>query len=89
MAKKNVELIDSEWAILEVVWDIQPCTAPTVQEALVKDKGWAYTIYHGQDHDGSYGQERSLKDREDSQDVSVPVSCYTQKGLQGRNRQGG
>ena len=43
MAKKNVELIDSEWAILEVVWDIQPCTAPTVQEALVKDRGWAYT----------------------------------------------
>jgi BlaI family penicillinase repressor len=43
MAKKHVELIDSEWAILEVVWEIEPCTAPTVQEALVAEKGWAYT----------------------------------------------
>ena len=43
MAKKNVELINSEWAILQVVWEIEPCTAPTVQEALEKEKGWAYT----------------------------------------------
>ena len=43
MAKRNVELINSEWAILQVVWEIEPCTAPTVQEALEKEKGWAYT----------------------------------------------
>ena len=43
MAKKNIELFDSEWAILRIVWDKQPCAAPTVQEALQKEKGWAYT----------------------------------------------
>ncbi|MBN1972191.1 MAG: BlaI/MecI/CopY family transcriptional regulator [Sedimentisphaerales bacterium] len=43
MAKKNIELFDSEWAIMRIVWDKQPCAAPTVQEALQKEKGWAYT----------------------------------------------
>lgn len=37
------ELFDSEWAILQVVWEREPCTAPAVQEVLEKDKGWAYT----------------------------------------------
>jgi len=39
----TAELFDSEWAILQVVWDLEPCTAPAVQEVLKKDKGWAYT----------------------------------------------
>ena len=43
MAKKNIELFDSEWAILRIVWQKQPCAAPTVQESLQKEKGWAYT----------------------------------------------
>ncbi|MBN1508098.1 MAG: BlaI/MecI/CopY family transcriptional regulator [Sedimentisphaerales bacterium] len=43
MAKKNVELFESEWSILQVVWEHEPCAAPTVQEALTKEKGWAYT----------------------------------------------
>ena len=43
MAKKNIELFDSEWTILKIVWEKQPCAAPTVQEALEKEKGWAYT----------------------------------------------
>jgi BlaI family penicillinase repressor len=43
MAKARMELFDSEWAILQVVWEREPCAAPTVQEALEKDKGWAYT----------------------------------------------
>lgn len=38
-----LELFDSEWAILQVVWERQPCAAPTVQEALQQEKGWAYT----------------------------------------------
>ena len=37
------ELYESEWAILKVVWDREPCTAPTVQEALKNKKAWAYT----------------------------------------------
>ncbi len=43
MAKTNVELFDSEWAILQVVWEHEPCAAPTVQEVLQKEKDWAYT----------------------------------------------
>ncbi len=43
MAKKNYELTEGEWAIVRAVWDNQPCAAPTVQEALQKQKGWAYS----------------------------------------------
>ena len=43
MAKKNIELFDSEWSILRIVWEHEPCAAPTVQEELQKEKGWAYT----------------------------------------------
>jgi len=39
----TLELFESEWAILQVVWDREPCAAPAVQEVLEKDKGWAYT----------------------------------------------
>jgi len=43
MAKVTVELFESEWAILQAVWEHEPCAAPTVQEVLQKEKGWAYT----------------------------------------------
>ena len=43
MAKTNLELFDSEWAILRVVWKLEPCAAPTVQEELAHERGWAYT----------------------------------------------
>lgn len=43
MAVRRMELFDSEWAILQVLWKHEPCTAPAVQEALEQEKGWAYT----------------------------------------------
>jgi BlaI family transcriptional regulator, penicillinase repressor len=43
MKKETLELFDSEWAILQKVWELEPCAAPTVQEALQDEKGWAYT----------------------------------------------
>ncbi len=43
MKKENLELFESEWAILQKVWDLEPCAAPTVQEALKGEKGWVYT----------------------------------------------
>ena len=43
MKKKNLELFESEWTILQAVWELEPCAAPTVQEALQSKKGWAYT----------------------------------------------
>jgi BlaI family penicillinase repressor len=43
MKKDNLELYESEWTILQKVWELEPCTAPTVQETLQGEKGWAYT----------------------------------------------
>jgi len=43
MAELSFELFEGEWAILQVVWEHEPCAAPTVQEALRESKGWAYT----------------------------------------------
>ena len=41
--KENLELFESEWVILQVVWELEPCAAPEVQEELQTKKGWAYT----------------------------------------------
>jgi len=43
MKKDDLKLFESEWAILQKVWELEPCTAPTVQETLQGEKGWAYT----------------------------------------------
>ncbi len=39
----NPELTEAEWAIMEIVWQNEPCAAGTVQEALKKSKDWAYS----------------------------------------------
>lgn len=36
-------LTDAEWAIMNVVWEHESCAAGTVQEALEKSRGWAYS----------------------------------------------
>jgi BlaI family penicillinase repressor len=43
MAKKKHDLTEGEWAIIQAVWDNQPCAAPTVQEVLQSEKAWAYS----------------------------------------------
>jgi len=43
MAKKIYELTEGEWAIIQAVWDKQPCAAPTVQEELQSLKSWSYS----------------------------------------------
>ncbi len=42
MPKKEANISESEWAILKVVWEQQPCAAPGVQEALIGQKDWTY-----------------------------------------------
>ncbi|MFO1460193.1 MAG: BlaI/MecI/CopY family transcriptional regulator [Verrucomicrobiota bacterium] len=37
------ELTGAEWTIIKAVWDLQPCAAPAVQEALASSQGWAYS----------------------------------------------
>jgi predicted transcriptional regulator len=41
--KKKIELSEGQWAIMKVVWELQPCAAPTVQEALAKSRKWSYS----------------------------------------------
>ena len=43
MAKKNYELTEGEWAIIQAVWKNEPCAAPTVQEKLEAQKNWTYS----------------------------------------------
>ncbi len=43
MAKKNYELTEGEWAIIQAVWENEPCAAPTVQEKLETKKNWTYS----------------------------------------------
>lgn len=43
MADKNQQLTEGEWAIIQAVWDNEPCAAPTVQEVLEADKKWSYS----------------------------------------------
>ncbi|MCP4450774.1 MAG: BlaI/MecI/CopY family transcriptional regulator [Planctomycetes bacterium] len=43
MAWEKKQLFETEWAILKVVWEKQPVTAPDVRESLASEKQWAYT----------------------------------------------
>ncbi len=43
MAKKNYELTEGEWAIIQAVWENEPCAAPAVQEELEAQKNWTYS----------------------------------------------
>ena len=43
MAKKNYQLTEGEWAIIQAVWENEPCAAPMVQEELEAQKSWTYS----------------------------------------------
>ena len=43
MPKASRKLTEGEWAIMQVVWELEPVPAPTVQEHLYSKKKWAYT----------------------------------------------
>jgi len=43
MGKRNYELTEAEWAIIQAVWELEPCAAPSVQEALESRRMWAYS----------------------------------------------
>lgn len=40
---RHVELTEGEWAIMNAVWRLAPCTAPAVQEALASTRAWSYS----------------------------------------------
>lgn len=43
MATRGYELTEAEWEIIQVVWEHEPCAAPTVQEELETRKQWTYS----------------------------------------------
>jgi predicted transcriptional regulator len=43
MATREHELTEAEWEIIQVVWENEPCAAPTVQEKLAARKKWTYS----------------------------------------------
>jgi len=43
MATRDSELTEAEWEIIQVVWENEPCAAPTVQEKLAARKKWTYS----------------------------------------------
>ncbi len=43
MPKSHPKLTKGEWAIMQVVWELEPVPAPTVQEKLQKKIGWTYS----------------------------------------------
>jgi len=43
MGKNDHKLTEAQWEIIQVVWEHEPCAAPTVQELLESRKGWSYS----------------------------------------------
>ena len=43
MSKPTVELTESEWSIIKAIWENEPCTAPAIQEKLLRLTGWTYS----------------------------------------------
>jgi BlaI family penicillinase repressor len=43
MANRNPELTEAEWAIIQAVWENEPCAVPTIQEELETHKNWHYS----------------------------------------------
>ena len=43
VSKNGYELTEAEWAIIQVIWENEPCAAPDVQELLEKSKKWTYS----------------------------------------------
>jgi BlaI family penicillinase repressor len=43
MAKKKLELTETEWSIIKAIWDGEPCTAPDITQRLARNTGWSYS----------------------------------------------
>jgi BlaI family transcriptional regulator, penicillinase repressor len=39
----RVLLTNAEWSIMKQVWHHEPVAAPTIQEALAKERKWSYS----------------------------------------------
>jgi BlaI family penicillinase repressor len=81
MAGKYTELTAGEWAIIQAVWDNEPCAAPTIQEALEEKVGWSYsTVKTMMDRMVSKGLLRTQRIRNLILYTSVITKKEAQKG---------
>jgi predicted transcriptional regulator len=48
MPKSRTELTEAEWAIIKAVWDKEPCTAPDIQQKLLRQTAWTYSTVRTQ-----------------------------------------
>ena len=64
MPGKTVELTQAEWTIIKAVWDTEPCTAPAIQERLLKETRWTYsTVRTLMDRMAAKGLLSAVKER--------------------------
>jgi BlaI family penicillinase repressor len=43
MPKKEIELTEAEWTIINAIWEQEPCTAPAIQQLLEPKTSWTYS----------------------------------------------
>jgi BlaI family transcriptional regulator, penicillinase repressor len=64
MPGKTVELTQAEWTIIKAVWQSEPCTAPAIQERLLKETRWTYsTVRTLMDRMAAKGLLSAVKER--------------------------
>ena len=57
----TLELFESEWTILQVIWEQAAVCRPDGPGGTAKGQGLG--LHDGQDHHGSDGQEGTARDR--------------------------
>ena len=81
MPKPNVALTAAEWSVIKTVWDLEPCTAPAVQEKLFQQTAWTYsTVRTLLDRMATKGLLTAVKERNLTLYRSVVTRRQAQRG---------
>ncbi|HYG22317.1 MAG TPA: BlaI/MecI/CopY family transcriptional regulator [Verrucomicrobiae bacterium] len=43
MPRSPIELTEAEWTVIKAVWELEPCTAPDIQQKVQKQTSWTYS----------------------------------------------
>lgn len=81
MPHQPVELTEAEWTIIKAVWDLEPTTAPAIQERLRESTGWTYsTVRTLMDRMAAKGLLRASKDGKVTTFTSAVTRDEAQRG---------
>ena len=81
MPDQPVELTEAEWAIIKAVWELEPTTAPAIQETLSEATGWTYsTVRTFMDRMVAKGLLRAKKDGKSTTFTSAVTRDEAQRG---------